>query len=641
MNPKGLREKQNTLYYAVNRYLNSEIENAELARIIINGYGEIRGRFRELTAPQTIEAPRINILKYKNTPYFKALKKLNSLLKPAAFGIKTFLVHGSIATMDFIPGWSDFDTFVIVKREIFQNQKRLIGFRGEIIRAKAVLKKFDPLAHHGFIFLNEENLLFYPQHYMPVSALRYSKSLIGEERITFQTRDNRKEAEENFYHYYDIFRSIARTGAIKNKPGNPEYQLKWFISMLLLMPSIYLQAKGIYLYKKFSFDFVRHPFLDKLSKARKNFPKARGVLGKNMFKSAVNMLQEWSENIQAHKRSRKFSNHPKKIPLSVYREARNEISAGLRENPDVISLYEYGSVGAPGISDLDLIVVTKDRLSRKFSRPEGPNIEKVAKGTLMVMPEEVFSQIQLFDAVRLKRRFGKKIRFAPLPNKLRKTRDIATIIDWLPERMIRLVAMLHSNPLDVQYALRYTRSFAYSLENTGKLIGWNEYKDFLDKLMELRRSWKKRRATDLKLFISQGLALGYEALERFTERYAKSFSGAEGSLTIFDGQKIIFTGKKEEINADWSFAHSRTGEALIFADKRLAAHFSVYSREKNILAQEMRKKILLRDSVRLPDAGYKNFLKLKMALAARAANFLIKNKLEAGLYRFGFYLPKR
>ena len=376
MNPEELRKRQNKLYYSVNRYLNSEADEVKLARAIINGYKEIRGSFsfNGLTVPQTIFVPSLKISEYKNTPYFKTLKDLISSIGPAARDIKTFLIHGSIATMDFVPDWSDLDTFVIVKKEVFRNAGRLSYFRQKIVRAKSLLKEIDPLAHHGFIFLNEDNLFSYPQHYMPVAALRYSKALSRETEITFHIRDNRLEAEENFYHYYDIFKEIAETGLIKNKPGSPDYQLKWFVAMLLLMPSLYLQAKGIYLYKKFSFDFVRHQFLEKLSKARKNFSSAKEILGKDKFRLAARMLYNWHKDIQIYKRGRKFVNHPKKISLSAYREARTEIIAQLQKNPDILSLYEYGSVGAPGISDLDLIVVSKKRLSGPFSRPEGPNI---------------------------------------------------------------------------------------------------------------------------------------------------------------------------------------------------------------------------------------------------------------------------
>jgi len=638
---RELREKQNWLYYAANRYLNSEVEDLRLAEAIVHGYRKLPGFLRVPTAPKTIHAPRLKIKDYRNTPYYRTLLKLAKSLEPLASEIKTFLIHGSVATMDFIPGWSDLDTFVIVEADVFRNTRHLSRFRRKIIRLKPLLKEIDPLAHHGFIFSNEENLLAYPEYHMPAAALGYSKAMLGEIDITFHVRDGREEAEKNFYHYYDIFNEIARTGLIKNKPGDPEYQLKWFVAMLLLMPSLYLQAKGIYLYKKFSFDFVRHPFLGRLSRARKNFSQARTILGKNRFHSARQMLEGWHRDIQAYKHSRKFVNHPRKIPLSVYQKAREEFIHELRKNPDILALYEYGSVSAPGISDLDLIVVAKQRLSRPLLRPTGPNIKRVAKGTLMIMPEHIFSRIQLFDAVRLKKVFGKRIRSEKLTTELLKSRDVASVIDWLPERMIRLVAMLHTNPFDVQYALRYLRSFAYSLENAGKLIGWGKYKEFLDTLLAMRRGWKKNYADDLRFLIKQGLCLGYEALNRFTDQYCRGFSGSEGSLKLFKGQEIIFTAWEEKIDPDWCLAYSSPKTARVFVDKRLAAHFGFYARHNSVLAKEMRRKFVLNGPVRITDKRYKNFLEKKMALASENADFLMRNNLQSGLYRFGFYLPKR
>jgi len=637
MHLRELHKKQNALYYAVNNYLNSQKEDWKLARTIVHGYRKLRGSPHLPTAERTIETPRLKVGEYRNTPYGETLLKLSKSLAPLASEIKTFFIHGSIATRDFIPGWSDLDTYVIVKTRVFRNTRRLSRFRQKIVRLKPLLKEIDPLAHHGFIFTNQENLREYAEHHLPVAALRYSKTLAGEIKITFSIRDNQEEAEESFYHYYRLFKEIARTGVIKNKPGPSDYQLKWFVAMLLLMPSLYLQAKGIYLYKKFAFDFVRHPFLEKLSRARKNFSRARIILGKKRFRSALDMLSEWHRDLQAYKQDRRFINHPIKIPLSVYQKARDEFTAQLQKNSDVIALYEYGRVSAPGISDLDLIVVTKNQLTQEFLEPTGPNINKVGKGTLMIMPENVFSRIRIFDAVRLKKLFGKSIRLSTLTKDQLHSRSIASVIDWLPERMIRLVAMRHKNPLDVQYALRYLRSFAYALEDASQSVNWTGYKDFLERLLIMRRNWKKSYVSELHFLIKQGLYLGYEALNRFTDKYGKGFLGAEGLLKLFPGQEIIFTSRREEIDPDWSIAYSDQKTARVFVDKRLAAHFGVYRRESGVLAREMRRKFKLTAPVKITDKHYKKFLQRKMALATENAQFLLKNKLRSGLYRFGFY----
>ena len=47
---------------------------------------------------------------------------------------KHFLIQGSVATLDFIDGYSDFDTFVVIKDEILKDKKNL--------KIKKNIKKF-------------------------------------------------------------------------------------------------------------------------------------------------------------------------------------------------------------------------------------------------------------------------------------------------------------------------------------------------------------------------------------------------------------------------------------------------------------------------------------------------------------------
>ena len=53
---------------------------------------------------------------------------------------------------------------------------------------------------------------------------------------------------------------------------------------------------------------------------------------------------------------------PRKKKVSDYNKARFEIIEKYKNINGLISIYEYGSVSAPGISDLDIILV----FSKKF-----------------------------------------------------------------------------------------------------------------------------------------------------------------------------------------------------------------------------------------------------------------------------------
>ncbi|TSC89673.1 MAG: hypothetical protein G01um10143_163 [Parcubacteria group bacterium Gr01-1014_3] len=637
-----IQKIQNELYYSLNRYLGSKQNGPEDEAIkITNGYKKLPGLAKNTpTAPQTLEVPELRLSDYKKTPYFNTLtnlaKTVQAELKPF---IKAFVVHGSLATMDFIPDFSDLDTFVVVKKEVCANTKLLSQLRDKVVQAQKLLSEIDSLAHHGFIFCAEQNLSYYPQHYLPVTVFRYAKSLDGPAKIQFNIRDSAEEAKENFYHYYDVFQKIAKTGKMENKPGSKLYQLKWFVSMLLLMPSLYLQAKGIYLYKKFSFDFVRHPFLEKLSLVRKNFNKTAEILGEGYLKEAAKMLNEWASGLEQFEKDRKIINHPRKIPLSVYGKARRELVSHFRKNSDVLAFYEYGTVKAPGISDLDLILVLKEKLKNPFRYPTGPNIDKVAKGGLIIMTKSVFENVQIFDQTNLKKLFGQDIKVKQLSKKELELRSIVSVADWLPERILRLIGMLRANPLDVQHALRYTRSFAYSLENAARLTGLKDYDKFLWELQELRSQWKPLKIEQLRSLIKRGVYWGYEALSRFTEKYFSDPQPASGELELFKNQKIVFADQPSKVDADWAISASQQRSSdIVVVDPRLASQFFTYSRQPGILAKQMRRQLNLKNGQLIKNKNHRQFLVDKIRLANHCAEFLKREGFKSGLYRFGFYL---
>ena len=60
-----------------------------------------------------------------------------------------------------------------------------------------------------------------------------------------------------------------------------------------------------------------------------------------------------------------FKDLPKKVGESYYQRAREEIIEYYSQNSDILSIYEYGSVSSPGVSDLDIILILKDDVKTK------------------------------------------------------------------------------------------------------------------------------------------------------------------------------------------------------------------------------------------------------------------------------------
>lgn len=55
-----------------------------------------------------------------------------------------------------------------------------------------------------------------------------------------------------------------------------------------------------------------------------------------------------------------FMNYPRYVPLSVYERAMQKVVETLSRQPGCVSIYQVGSTGTPGISDIDMFAVFED-----------------------------------------------------------------------------------------------------------------------------------------------------------------------------------------------------------------------------------------------------------------------------------------
>ena len=93
--------------------------------------------------------------------------------------ISNFIVHGSLATLDYSKGWSDVDTFVIIKNEALYSKDKLFQLRKHCLELKNIFYKLCPLQHHGLIVFPENSLKNYSRNFMPHQVLKSSIELIN------------------------------------------------------------------------------------------------------------------------------------------------------------------------------------------------------------------------------------------------------------------------------------------------------------------------------------------------------------------------------------------------------------------------------------------------------------------------------
>jgi predicted nucleotidyltransferase len=231
------------------------------------------------------------------------LRPLNELKNYANRHLEQYLagfyLHGSFATKDYVKGWSDVDTLAVVLKKTIEDPKSLLEFRNMMYYMRHFLYKIDPLQHHGSIIISEYDLENYCQVYFPVEIFKYAKSFFKEDGTgKVKVRDCSSEVLAKLFWFVNYFR---RLNIEKNYNMN-SYDTKNLLHCITLFPTVYLNAKGIFVYKKLSFEMAKKDFkkeawevIDYASSIRRNW-KSAGSLPFIRLSSSINPLLAYQLN---------------------------------------------------------------------------------------------------------------------------------------------------------------------------------------------------------------------------------------------------------------------------------------------------------------------------------------------------------
>jgi glycosyltransferase involved in cell wall biosynthesis len=189
-------------------------------------------------------------------------------------------VHGSLGTYEEV-AYSDFDALVIIRREVVRDSRRLARVATLLNRARSIMLGHDPLQHHGWFVLPEGRLQDYPEHYLPIAALRQAKSMLSPSGGVLRLRP-RVDLEA----CRTQCSRLAQACVGNLREGRyllSLYRLKSMISGFLLLPTLFLQARaGEGVFKRDSFHLAKPFFpaslwthIDQLSKVRDSWPVTR------------------------------------------------------------------------------------------------------------------------------------------------------------------------------------------------------------------------------------------------------------------------------------------------------------------------------------------------------------------------------
>ena len=203
---------------------------------------------------------KINFKKYNksNEKLIEPIKHLKNFAEKNFIDyISGFYLHGSFSTLDYIKGWSDLDTLIIVKKSTINEPDKLSQLRDFLYKSRKFFYKIDPLQHHGHMVITQYDLEHYCQTYFPVEIFKYSKSFLETEGVNkIKIRDCKIENMNKFYWFVNYFRRVYLNRDYRMN----SYNMKFFLHCITLFPALYLGAKGIHVYKKYSFEIAKRDF---------------------------------------------------------------------------------------------------------------------------------------------------------------------------------------------------------------------------------------------------------------------------------------------------------------------------------------------------------------------------------------------
>ena len=226
--------------------------------------------------------------------------------------ILDFFLQGSLATLDYEKGWSDVDTFMVIKDDTILNWKKLLELRCLCLEAWELFLKIAPLQHHGFIVVSERDLLSYPSHYLPVEVLDYALAVIHEKgQIKFFLRSEERGALNSLIERRDALRDATRDGVLRHHPKEGVYLMSSFqnahdsmcqlfslLGYVMTVPAYLMDAWGKPCFKRDSFSKARPHFsirawdiVDRASQIRKTWAVREGT----RFKG--NAVPKWLQDI--------------------------------------------------------------------------------------------------------------------------------------------------------------------------------------------------------------------------------------------------------------------------------------------------------------------------------------------------------
>jgi len=462
------------------------------------------------------------------------------------------ILQGSMADLGYVKGWSDVDIIYVLKTE---SVKYLGKYRDLFVKLEEFLYKIDSHQHHGIQYITEKDLEYYPDVFFPSNLYKYSKIIVGPYNhennkytksgyLSLNVRPSQINKDAHFISIYKRIKSAYDTDILKHHSKNSVYldsnytneqcmyQLKYYLSLIMLLPTLWLNLAGIHCTKKESFTYAKvflseenWSFIEDSSTVRKEWEEREYKFGS----TCSDLIPNWVKTTLGYDYFKRgwllvgemFDRYSNILSFNNIKNYYDAMILLCIENPGK-NIALCGSVKEPGLSDLDFLVLDEEPIVSESVREYFKPLDKYG-GEVLVCPSELYPDIPYILNLRITPLQGT---FPPLNkptlDELKILREIE-IIEWLPERLLRVQKILRERLYDSDKLHLITKSLYRSINMAAEHI------PFLTKVEYIKSSNKTKAYENLEK--SYKIALWYNDE---IEKYASIYGNATGKIDICD-----------------------------------------------------------------------------------------------------------
>lgn len=351
-------------------------------------------------------------------------------------------------------------------------------------------------------------------------------------------------------------------------------------------------------------------------------------------------------------RNLRFENYPDDSYRHDYDRSRAFMIDRVSQFSGVVALYEYGVVGAPGLSDLDFIVVLSDHLPDSdladliFIKDVPAYVEKTLDGSILrSMSRTQFSKIQLLGAIQTRLLWGEPVNQDLLSENEKMLVKIADVMDWLPERVLMLGDYATMEKVPVKRLVGCLHSFQHSLQRTFDIDpGFKDERRvaFQNRLGGLRKRWfdgdQEYNRMELTDLLFEGMALGNQLISEVHHYLVQN--GYYPDISLESDSFFYINARKgyrfSPANEPGTVDKTATGGLYIDVPAAWFVHLAQYAKSKGPIGDLIRQNLIgrSRKTTGSMDPGLMAILDARILLCDNMAAYLERAGLYRALYRF-------